>query len=121
MVCDILTLSFSFIILSSDILFNVYGNDDIRLKTALSNKLYDSLYYKKPILNSVGTFMSRISPKSSFEIDFSDSSILDKLFDWYSNLNKDSFDTYCDNLLDSFQKENSNTKLAILESIIRSE
>ena len=109
------------IILSSDILFNVYGNEDIRLRTALSNKLYDSLYYKKPILNSVGTFMSRISPNSSFEIDFSDAYIMDKLYSWYFNIDEKSFNLHCDELLDSFQNENLKTKMAIIKSLSRSE
>ncbi len=109
------------IILSSDILFNAYGNEDIRLRTALSNKLYDSLYYKKPILNSEGTFMSKVLSNFSFEINFSDLTIMDKLYDWYSNLDENSFDSYCDELLNSFQNENINTKMKIVNILSRGE
>ena len=68
-----------------DILFNMYGNGSLLVKYALSNKLYDSFYYKKPLITSPNTEMSKLANCFSFDVDF-DTENLDGLFEWYKNI-----------------------------------
>ena len=93
-----------------DILFNVYGNDSPLLLYALSNKLYDSMYYHKLILNSCGTYMEKLSGVSGFSVDLSDSSSLDRLYDWYESLDEKTINNYQQLMLESFRRENNQTK-----------
>lgn len=76
------------IILDADILFNAYGNKSVLLKYALSNKLYDSIYYKKLVLTSPETYMNEILKNASFAMDFGKVHNLDNLFNWYHHLNR---------------------------------
>lgn len=71
----------------TDIINNVYGNDDIGVRTALSNKLYYSLGLEIPILVSPNTQMEQVTRKAGngFTIDFSKEDIADKLYNWYFN------------------------------------
>ena len=75
------------IINNVDILFNMYGNESLLVKYALSNKLYDSFYYKKPLITSPNTEMAKLAGCFSYSLD-NDSKNLNGLFDWYNNINK---------------------------------
>lgn len=88
-----------------DLLFNAYGNGNNLLDYALSNKLYDSFYTKKPLLTSSNTAMSREAGQYSFDIDYSNSNILDELFIWYQSINKKSFEEYSFNYLKKVYEE----------------
>ncbi len=88
-----------------DILFNVYGFNRPLLTYALSNKLYDSFYYKKPLLTSPHTEMSSISGKYSFDVDFSNSNIMDNIFEWYRSIDSD-FNEYANEKLQTFLEDN---------------
>lgn len=81
------------IIKSSDILFNVYGNDSNLVKYALSNKLYDCFYYKKPILTSPNTYMSKCANDYSFDI-YDDTRDLNDLYNWYISINDYKMNTF---------------------------
>ncbi len=84
------------IVKRSHILFNVYGNGSTLVRYALSNKLYDGMCFKKPILVSSDTDMQKESADFGFAIDFGDKDILSKLYDWYLSIDKQSFDNYGD-------------------------
>ena len=103
------------IINSVDILFNVYGNGTPLLDYALSNKLYDSLQYFKPILTSPGTYMAEIAGPLSFEVDFSNKRLLDDLYNWYRNLNESSIEEYAKGKLMEVKRENNKTRNMIKE------
>ena len=45
---------------SIDIINSVYGNETLEVRTALPNRLYDSVVYKIPIMVTGGTFLSSI-------------------------------------------------------------
>ena len=81
------------IINSIDLLFNVYGNETPLVKYAISNKFYDSLYYKKPLLTSPDTFMSLQSGEYSFDIDYNTAN-LDDLYEWYCSLDGEKMVTF---------------------------
>ena len=93
------------IIESVDLLFNVYGNGRQLLERALSNKLYDSMYYKKPLLVSPKTDMHRETQPFSFAVDFGEGTA-DRLCDWYDNINGDEFNKFADNFLKKTFSEN---------------
>lgn len=97
------------IIKSVDLLFNAYGNDSPRLCCALSNKLYDALHYKKPIINSPNTYMNKVAGPYSFAIDLDECKSLQDLYVWYNNLNSTLLDEYAENLMSQFERENEIT------------
>lgn len=81
-----------------DILFNAYGNGRPLLDYALSNKLYEAMYYHKPLLTSPNTYMTELGGKMVFAIDFNKVGNLDALWDWYEKIDKDEIDEYAVNL-----------------------
>lgn len=84
------------IIEDTDIIFNVYGNN-LHVKYALSNKYYDALVYKRPLLVSDQTTMQDISKGIAYTVnqDFS----VKGLLNWYDNLDYDKFCKSCDSYL----------------------
>lgn len=74
------------IIKKIDILFNAYGNGNPMLNTALSNKLYDSIFTMTPLLTSPGTAMEKEAGPLAYSIDFNMINGLDGLYEWYQNI-----------------------------------
>lgn len=75
---------------TADIIFNLYGNDFINERTALSNKLYYAVCLNVPILVNEKTYMEDISKECGigYVINLSGSkSQKDELFKWYKELN----------------------------------
>ncbi len=105
------------IILSSDVLFNVYGHGIPMLDYALSNKLYDSLNYRKPILTSPNTYMSEVGGPFAFDVNFNNPSLLDDIYEWYINLDENILDIYANEKLAEFKAEGEQTKNIIEKSI----
>ena len=105
----------------TDILFNVYGNDKMLLKHALSNKLYDSMYFKKPLLVSPETDMKTESAEFSFAVDLDKSKSLNELYEWYVSIDEEAFGEYADLYLkNAFEKHSafeSKLKKAFTESV----
>ncbi len=93
------------IVCGIDILFNDYGNDSYLVKCAISNKLYDSFIYKKPLITSPGTVMSKIAGDYSFDID-KNTKRLDELYEWYVNINAEEMVSYMNQSLSRFEKDN---------------
>ena len=87
-----------------DILFNIYGNDRLLVKFALSNKLYDSFFHKKSLLTSPNTSMSEMCEKYSFDFDFNVKNVMDKLYNWYFSLDY-KFNEYADSKILGFIEE----------------
>lgn len=98
------------IIENVDILFNAYGNGCPLLDCALSNKLYDALMYRKPILTSPGTYMSEMAGPLAFPIDLANENALDDLFAWYRKLDGQLIEEYSSKQLLSIEQENVETK-----------
>lgn len=98
------------IIQNVDILFNAYGNGVPLLDYALSNKLYDSLIHKKPILTCPNTYMTEMGGPLAFPIDLPTAQTLNALYDWYMNIDGYAVETFAENALASVLRENSATK-----------
>lgn len=94
---------------TSDLIFNLYGNKSMLTLHAISNKLYDSASYYLPILVCKDTQMEKESVENGFgfTIDFNDSGIADKLYNWYINLNKIDFINNCDHYISSVIEKNN--------------
>lgn len=101
-----------------DILFNAYGNGIPLLDYALSNKLYDSLAYKKPILTCSGTYMTEMAGPLAFPIDLQDDNALNDLYSWYQKTDSLIIDEYANRMIESIRRENDQTKEIITESIL---
>lgn len=101
----------------TDILFNAYGCGIPLLDTALSNKLYDSLYYRKFLLTSPGTYMEQVSGELAYSLDLPKADSLDGLYNWIFERDLEKADLYAENLLNEFIKENNETKAAVYDSV----
>ena len=101
-----------------DILFNAYGNSTPLVKYALSNKLYDSFYFCKPILNSPKTFMDEMGGELSFAIDLLNENNLNKLAHWYYNLNFKILNEYAQNQYEKILEEEKGTKQTISQVLL---
>lgn len=73
----------------TDILNNVYGNNDIALDTALSIRLYYAIYLNKPILTSENTYTSKKAKELNLGLDINvnnGDSFGNEIIKWYNNL-----------------------------------
>lgn len=105
------------IINSVDILFNTYGNGCLLLDYALSNKLYDALYYKKLLLVSPNTAMEEIGGLIAYSFNYDNEKNLDNLYEWILKLKKDDVQIYQDLTFNRFLEENNKTQRKVIETI----
>ena len=73
----------------TDLINNIYGNKTMEVRTALSNKLYYSIFLNKPILVSPDTFLASVVEKYNlgFAVDFSSDNLANDLYNWYTQRN----------------------------------
>ncbi|WP_300692502.1 hypothetical protein [uncultured Oscillibacter sp.] len=95
-----------------DLLFNIYGRG-IGYDYALSNKLYDALYYHKPLLTSSGTYMEEMGGELAFSPDLEDPAALNQLWDWYQALEPECMDTFAEQQYSAIVEEQRETGEAI--------
>lgn len=90
-----------------DIINAVYGNNSLVVTTALPNKLYDALIYKKPIIASRGTFLGELVERYGvgFSIDVDSDDILQKINAYLSCFDADLFVKNCKTLLQQCKSE----------------
>lgn len=100
-----------------DILFNAYGNGCPLLDCALSNKLYDALVYRKPILTCPGTFMTEMAGPLAFPMDLPSADSLEDLYRWYQSLEAAPLDDYARRTLNQICLENAQTHETILHRL----
>lgn len=81
------------IIKGTDVIFNIYGTN-LHVKYAVSNKYYDSILYKKPLLVNKGTTMAKLSKGIAFE--YSENFDVEEFLKWYDNLDCVEFSELCD-------------------------
>lgn len=92
-----------------DMLFTVYGNEGVNAKYLLANKLYDALYYHKPLLVTPGTFMAEMGGELACSLDLRDLSALDRLWDWYQALEPEWTDAFADRRYAALVEEHRQT------------
>lgn len=104
---------------SITIINNIYGSDSINAKTLTANRLYDAAIYKKPIIVSSNTYLSKIVEDYGLGITvdvFNDNLEL-KIMSYIDSFNADKFNANCERFLDDVMNEQSNTINKILEFI----
>lgn len=93
------------IIQNCDIIYNCYGNNTKEVQYALSNKLYDALFYKKPILVNSKTIMQSYSEGINFIYHHDNHNFVNELLSWYSSIDQVEFTERCECLLNQVNEE----------------
>ena len=93
---------------NTDMINNLYGNNNRFLDYALSNKLYHAAQLHMPILVCPGTYMEEISSKYNmgFVFDINNPNEPDRLFSWFSNLDRKNLAEGCEEFISLVQEEN---------------
>ncbi len=86
----------------ADVIFNLYGTEDLNLKYALSNKLYYAVALGLPILVYKNTYVAELAEKCGIAFavdDCLDGSFADKFYDWYTTRDFDEIKLKCNEFL----------------------
>ena len=98
-----------------DMMFNVYGNGKPLVRYALSNKLYDSMYFKKPLLVSPDTDMQRQGGDFAYAIEPEKVHNLDDLYKWYMNIRSQDYEEYANTYIDNAFETNKEFEKRLIE------
>lgn len=101
----------------SNLIFNCYGNDNNIVKYAISNKYYDAAYYRRPLIVSPNTTMSRLAGEFAFPIDLKKAESLDELYSWYKKINSSLFEQYCASVVETAKEDNSRLEDFIIDTL----
>lgn len=102
-----------------DIMNNLYGNESLNTRKAVSIKFFHSLYAKIPILVNSDTYIGKIATSLGlgfYVTEFSDK-FKDDLYEWYHQIN---FSELCKNseqYIEFAEKENRDFEIVVLEKI----
>lgn len=96
------------LLMQSDVINNLYGNRDTALDTAVSIKYYYSILLNLPILVWKHTYMEEITKEFSgvFVFDGDYEGLNDRLYDWYTHIDRKKMMKKNSELVDKFKKEN---------------
>ncbi len=88
----------------TDIMHNIYGSGGRRL---MANKYYDGAIFRIPQLCQRGSYMSDVAERAGIGIgvDVNDDNLLDSIYEYFTQLDKDDFDSKCDAETERFVKE----------------
>ena len=101
---------------NTDLIHNIYSGANENM--AMGNKYYDSIIFRIPQVCQVNSFMGKTSVEHlvGFMANPEDAGFCDKVYNYYSSLNKDSFNKACDKELDRILSEYNLGKEIIKES-----
>lgn len=100
-----------------DILFNAYGNGCPLLDCALSNKLYDALIFRKPIITCPDTAMTDMGGMLAYPMDLAGTGDLDALYGWYQELEGGQVDAFAQSTIEACVKEHEATVRSLTERL----
>lgn len=102
-----------------DMINAVYGNDSLVVSTALPNKLYDALIYKKPIIASSGTYLGELVDQFGvgFSIDVEKEDIAERIKSFIETFDAGLFVKNCTILLQQCIVEQEKTIERIKDAI----
>lgn len=105
--------------MDTDIIMNLYGNNNPSLDYALSNKLYYAATLGMPILVCPNTYMEKVAVGNGFGFvyDLDDESMPDKLFNYYNSINWETFYDNCDNFMEDVIRDEEKFTSTIKEFI----
>jgi hypothetical protein len=91
-----------------DIINNLYGNDTLNLRKAISIKFYHALYAKIPILVCDNTYVGELAKEVGigFEVSEIDERMKEQLYIWYSGLHFKTIEKNSDAYLDKVIADN---------------
>lgn len=104
-----------------DLINAVYANDSLTVTTALPNKLYDSAYYKIPIMVCEGTYLAEVVKEYDlgFAVDPQKDCIRDMIAQYVDSFDAEKFVSGCRRLIDRSGKELSEAEDAVLSFLNR--
>lgn len=90
-----------------DLINALYGNDSLEVTTALPNRLYDGILFKKPVIATKGTYLGDVvkANKIGQGLNLDDGNIDLKIEEYISNLDLYEFNINCKKMLDEIKKE----------------
>lgn len=90
-----------------DFINAVYGNGSLTVRTALPNKLYDCIIYKKPIIVSKNTYLADVVTEFNLGIVLDlDGDILSQINSYIDSFDADKFINGANSLLEKSKNEN---------------
>ena len=91
-----------------DIINNLYGNETLNLRTAISIKFFHALYARVPILVCENTYVGELAKELGvgFEVPEIDETLPDRLYGWYRELDFAAMEQNCQGHLDKAVEEN---------------
>jgi glycosyltransferase involved in cell wall biosynthesis len=86
---------------SIDIINAIYGTFSLEVTTAIPNRLYDALLFKKPIIASKGTFLGDVVEKNKLGIavELNSQSIKEKVNNYVKSFDENTFVQNCNECL----------------------
>ena len=99
-----------------DVINAIYGNNSLEVQTALPNKLYDAIIFKKPMIVSKKTYLAKIVEKYKLGIavDLGEDIKL-KLEEYINSFDSNSFDENANRLLKIVNEDQMKIEIKIKE------
>ncbi len=103
-----------------DIINNLYGNETVNLRKAVSIKFFHALYSRIPILVCPDTYVGEQAKQVGigFEVDEINSEMKESLYSWYTSLNFEELDKNCAAYLNEVSRENAAFKETALKYLL---
>lgn len=102
-----------------DIMNNLYGNNTLNVRNAISIKLFHSLYARIPILVNENTYIGQLATELGigyYVTEFTPA-FKDDLYQWYHNLDFERICTSCDKYLKEAMAENHKFETVVIDRI----
>lgn len=93
-----------------DIINSIYGDFSLEVTTAIPNRYYDALLFKKPIIASKGTYLGELVRENGIGlvVDLNQDSVEDKLVDYIHQFDTSKFLINCHRALNDIMTEQNN-------------
>lgn len=104
-----------------DVINNLYGNDTLNLRTAISIKFFHALYARLPILVCDNTYQGQVAQEVGigFEVKEINEEMKENFYNWYRGLDFTTLDQNCQAHLDKAAEENEKFEKLLLSYLIR--
>lgn len=102
-----------------DMINAVYGSSGLEVTTAIPNRFYDAVLFKKPIIASKGTYLGELVEESGIgvAIDLDDNHVSNRILQYVKSFDSDAFVTNTEKLWKSFQKDKNDFERVLLSFV----
>lgn len=107
-----------------DLINAVYGNNNLEVTTALPNRLYDGVLFKKPIIATQGTYLGEVVEKYKLGIAINiddKANIETEINNYITNFESNKFVNQCNEFLNFILKQQTVFENKILNFLLRKE